>query len=167
MLVDIPLPITPKIVHDAQGNEKKAFVGHLGTHFDVMNKEFPLEYTNREGIVFDVSSVLNRDIDVQDIDLDLVKKDTFVAFHTGFIEKERYGSKVYFTEHPQLSDRLINCLLDRGISITGIDFAGVRRGKEHTPKDQYCADRGAFIIENLCNLCVLCGKNSYLSILTR
>ncbi len=34
----------------------------------------------------------------------------------------------------------------------GIDFAGVRRGKEHTPKDQYCADRGVFIIENLCNL---------------
>ena len=32
------------------------------------------------------------------------------------------------------------------------DFAGVRRGREHTPKDQYCADRGVFIMENLCNL---------------
>lgn len=87
------MPITPKMVHDAQGNEKKAFVGHLGTHFDVTNKEFPLEYTNREGIAFDVSSVLNRDIDVQDIDLDLVKKDTFVAFHTGFIEKKGMAAK--------------------------------------------------------------------------
>lgn len=27
-----------------------------------------------------------------------------------------------------------------------------KRGVEHTPKDQYCADRGVFIIENLCNL---------------
>ena len=40
----------------------------------------------------------------------------------------------------------------KNISIIGVDFAGVRRGKEHTPKYQYCADRGVFIIENLCNL---------------
>lgn len=42
--------------------------------------------------------------------------------------------------------------MDRHISIIGIDFAGVRRGKEHTSKDQYCADKGVFIIENLCHL---------------
>ena len=47
MLIDITLKITPKMVTDVQGNEKKALVGHLGTHFDVMNKEFPLEYTKR------------------------------------------------------------------------------------------------------------------------
>jgi kynurenine formamidase len=47
---------------------------------------------------------------------------------------------------------LIERLLEKHVSIIGIDFAGVRRGKEHTPKDQYCADRGVFIIENLCNL---------------
>ncbi len=76
----------------------------------------------------------------------------FVAFYTGFIEQEPYGSKAYFTEHPQLSDELINMLLEKEISIIGIDCAGVRRGKEHTPKDQYCADRGVFIVENLCNL---------------
>ena len=45
MKIDVTLKITPKMVTDAQGNEKKALVGHLGTHFDVMNKEFPLEYT--------------------------------------------------------------------------------------------------------------------------
>ena len=28
----------------------------------------------------------------------------------------------------------------------------MRRGAEHTPTDQYCADQGVFIIENLCNL---------------
>mgnify|MGYP007066589725 CR=1 FL=1 len=57
MLIDITLKITPKMVTDAQGNEKKSLVGHLGTHFDVMDKEFPLEYTERKGICFDVSSV--------------------------------------------------------------------------------------------------------------
>lgn len=152
MLIDITLRITPKMVTDAQGNEKKALVGHLGTHFDVMNKEFPLEYTKRKAIVFDVSDICDRDINIDDIDICKVEKDMFVAFCTRFIEKEGYGGKVYFKEHPQLSDRLIDALIDKGISIIGVDFAGVRRGKEHTPKDQYCADHGVFIIENLCNL---------------
>ena len=48
MLIDITLRITPKMTKDAQGNLKKALVGHLGTHFDVMNKEFPLEYVRRQ-----------------------------------------------------------------------------------------------------------------------
>ena len=75
------------MVTDAQGNEKKALVGHLGTHFDVMNKEFPLEYTRRKGIVFDVSGVKDRDIDIDDVNLDDVESKMFVAFYTGFIEK--------------------------------------------------------------------------------
>lgn len=152
MLIDITLEITPKMVTDAQGNEKKSLVGHLGTHFDVMNKEFPLEYIKRDGIVFDVSKVLERDITLDDIDISKVHENMFVAFYTGFIEKEGYGSRVYFKEHPQLSNDLIETLLDKKVSIIGVDFAGVRRGAEHTPKDQYCADRGVFIIENLCSL---------------
>ncbi|MGN0499339.1 MAG: cyclase family protein [Acutalibacteraceae bacterium] len=164
MLIDVTLKITPKMVKDAQGNEKKSLVGHLGTHFDVMNKEFPLEYTKRTALVFDVSKVTNREIDISDIDLTAVRSDMFVAFYTGFIEKEGYGGKVYFSEHPQLSNELIDALLEKKVSIIGVDFAGVRRGKEHTPKDQYCADHGVFIIENLCNLKTvvgMCIMNTY------
>ena len=36
-------------------------------------------------------------------------------------------------------------------------------GKEYTPKDQYCADRGTFIIENLCNLKTLAQQTEYLT----
>lgn len=153
MKIDITLKITPKMATDAQGNERKALVGHLGTHFDVMNKEFPLEYTERKGIIFDVSGVKGRDIDIVDIDLNKVTNDMFVCFYTGFIEEEGYGTRKYFTEHPQLSKELLNALLQKNVSMIGVDFAGVRRGKEHTPTDQYCADHGVFIIENLCNLC--------------
>ena len=148
----ITLRITPKMATDAQGNEKKALVRHLGTHFDVMNKDFPLEYTERKGLVFDVSSVKNRDIDISDIDMNLITNDMFVCFYTGFIEKEGYGTRKYFTEHPQLSNELLEALLQKKVSMIGVDFAGVRRGKEHTPMDQHCADHGVFIIENLCNL---------------
>lgn len=152
MKIDVTLKITPNMLKDAPGNENKALVGHVGTHFDVMNKEFPLDYTQRSVVVFDVSSVKNRDIDVTDIELDKVTSDMFVAFYTGFIETEAYGTQRYFKEHPQLSNELIEALLKKNISIIGVDCAGIRRGKEHTPIDQYCADRGVFVIENLCNL---------------
>ncbi|MCL2368596.1 MAG: cyclase family protein [Oscillospiraceae bacterium] len=155
MLVDLTLKITPNMVKTAQGNEQKALVGHLGTHFDVMDKEFPLAYTERKGLVFDVSGVTGRDIGAGDIDLSQVEAEMFVAFYTGFLAAEGYGGKRYFTEHPELSDALIDELLARQVSIIGIDFAGVRRGAEHTPKDQYCAEGGVFIIENLCNLDVI------------
>ena len=67
-------------------------------------------------------------------------------------EAKGYGTKAYFGTHPCLSKELIDALLSKKISIIGVDFAGVRNGKEHTPTDQYCADRGVFIVENLCNL---------------
>ncbi len=160
MIVDITFKITQNIFTDIGCNEDKVLPGHLGTHFDVMDKEFPLQYTERKAVVFDVSAVCERDIGIKDIDLTQVKNDMFVAFSTGFIEKEKYGSKKYFKEHPQLSNDLIEKLLERKISIIGIDFAGVRRGPEHQIKDQHCADRNVFIVENLCNLKSLLGNES-------
>jgi len=152
MFVDLSIPVTASLRDKALTNERMAAFGHLGTHFDVMNKQFPLQNLERPGLVFDVSGITNPDIDLEDIDLLLVQKDMFVAFYTGFIEQVGYGTETYFTGHPQLSNRLIDSLLDLHIAIIGIYFAGVRRGSEHTPKDQYCADRGVFIVENLCNL---------------
>ena len=157
MLTDLTIKITQEMLSDAQKLENKALAGHLGTHFDVMDKEFPLEYTERKAIVFDVSGTDGCDIDISDVDLERVEKDMFVAFYTGYIEKVGYGEKGYFSEHPQLSEELIEALLDKGVSVIGLDFAGIRRGKEHIPTDQHCADRNVFVIENLCNLKAVLG----------
>lgn len=156
MLIDITLKLTPKMITDPQGNP--ALAGHWGTHFDVMDKVFPLDYTQRDGLVFDVSGITGRDIEASDIDLSAVKQNMFIAFYTGFIDKISYGEPGYFTQHPQLSNELIRALVEKGISIIGIDFAGVRRGKEHVPVDQQCADKGVFVIENLCDLDVVLEK---------
>ena len=152
MTVDITLPVTPEMLGTAWENTAKSLVGHLGTHFDVMDKEFPLSYTRRKGVVFDVSSVRGRDIELSDIDLDLVEEAMFVAFHTDFLAEAKYGTPTYFKEHPQLSHTLIHALLEKKISIIGVDCAGIRRGKEHVPADQRCADQGVFVIENLYDL---------------
>jgi kynurenine formamidase len=141
MLIDITLKITPRMADNAQGNEKKALLGHLGTHFDVMNKEFPLDYFERPGIVFDVSRAGRGEISAGDIDLARVQPGMFVAFRSGFIEEVGYGNADYFSAHPQLSQELIHSLLQKRIAIIGVDFAGIRRGKEHTPADQACADQ--------------------------
>jgi len=117
MLIDITLKITPEMRTDANGNQRKELIGHLGTHFDVMDKDFPLEYTKRKGIVFDVSDIDGRDIELADIDIKKVAKDMFVAFYSGFIEKEPYGTKKYFGEHPQLSHELIDTLVEKGVSV--------------------------------------------------
>ena len=152
MLMDITLPVTPEMLGTAWNNTAKSLVGHLGTHFDVMDKEFPLEYTQRKAVVFDVSAVKNRDITASDIDLSLVEADMFVAFYTGYITQVPYGTPEYFKAHPQFSQELISQLLDKGISIIGLDCAGIRRTPEHVPADQRCADRGVFVIENLYDL---------------
>jgi kynurenine formamidase len=34
----------------------------------------------------------------------------------------------------------------------GIDAAGIRRAGEHAQTDQYCADHGVFVVENMANL---------------
>lgn len=152
MLIDITLPVTPEMVKNAPENGNRSLLGHLGTHFDVMEQEFPLEYTRRPGIAFDVSGIRERDIDLGDIALDTVTAGSFVAFYTGYIAEVGYGNRTYFGEHPQLSHRLIEALVERGVSIIGLDCAGIRRGSEHVPKDRYCAEKGTFVIENLCCL---------------
>ena len=152
MKADITLKITPKMAADAQGNERVALAGHLGTHFDVMNQEFPLEYTERPGVIFDVRNIFGRDIVPEDIDVSKIKKGAFTAFCTGYSSREPYGSHAYFSGHPQLSLDLIRLLVEKEVSIIGVDCAGVRRGKEHTPTDQYCADHGVFVVENLWGL---------------
>lgn len=152
MLIDITLRVTPEMRASAPEKDDRTLVGHLGTHFDVMNKEFPLEYTRRDGVVFDVSKIRDRDIGLNDIDIAKVLKGQFVIFYTARIEEESYGTKSYFADHPQLSYELIDTLLAKEVSMIGIDCSGIRRGKDHTPVDQRCADSGVFVVENLCNL---------------
>ena len=152
MLIDITLQVTQDMLGTAWENTAKSLVGHLGTHFDVMDREFPLDYTKRKGVFFDVSHVRGRDIEPADIDLERVAEDMFVGFYTAFLKEEKYGTPRYFKEHPQLSKELIEVLLHKGVSIIGVDCAGIRRAPEHVPIDQRCADRNVFVVENLCGL---------------
>ena len=161
MLIDLSIEVTPKLREQALNNEKKTVGGHIGTLFDIMDKEFPLEFVKRKGIVFDVSNIKGKQIKFDDIDLDKIKENMFVGFYTGFLKEVGYGTKQYFYKHPQLTKDLIDKLLAKNISIIGIDFAGIRRRDEHTAIDQYCSDHGVFIVENLCNFDQILKDNKF------
>ena len=139
---------------------RKIWSGHVGTHFDAMGMDFPEDYMEQKGVVFDVSGIEGREITTDDIDLRMIEGRGFVALYSGFIDEAGYGTERYFHEHPVLSRNLIEALLAAGARIIAIDFAGVRRGAEHHPADMYCAERGTFVVENLCNLDKVLGGKS-------
>lgn len=129
--------------------------GHIGTHFDVMDKEFQLENTERTGKIFDVSHIQGRAVEVSDIDTSKIAENDFIIFYTGCLKKSKYGTLAYFTNHPELSNTLITYLVNKKVSLLGIDAPGIRKAAEHPEADMYCANNGIFVIENLNNLDVL------------
>ena len=158
MKIDLSVAVTKDILDtmsnlDGAGQiPPVAKFGHMGTHFDVMNKEFHLDNTERNGKIFDVSHIRNRDIEVTDMDVDTIKANDFVLFHTGYLKEKKYSTAAYFAGHPELSDALITYLVHKKVSMIGIDAAGIRKAAEHPKADMYCADHGIFVVENLDNL---------------
>lgn len=125
---------------------------HIGTHIDCYNLshiELPEE--------IDVTVIDVRDLDVIDIDIlnnISIKKDSFVIFRTGYLEKYGYASDEYFNseEPPYLTNELIDKLLECNIKLIGIDLSGIQHGKAHVAIDKYVENKGAYVIENICNL---------------
>ncbi len=50
MLIDLSIKVSKLVRQAAADQEKMVSFGHLGTHFDVMNKEFPLSFTEERGL---------------------------------------------------------------------------------------------------------------------
>ena len=62
----------------------------------MINKEFPQEFNQLAGLVFNVSGISGRDINIQDIDPELVEPGMFVALNTNFIVEYNMGQKNIF-----------------------------------------------------------------------
>lgn len=154
--IDLTLQVkkTNRVYKQAEVQTKKNIVmGHVGTHFDVYGDiQVPLEYMNTRGILFDVSHITDREIVLDDIDLDYVKPGDFVMIRTGSIERHPYGSGLYFSNSTQFSWEVIQALAMERIRFLGIDAPDLRKGKEHIEADKLCLRYGTFVLENLTNL---------------
>lgn len=155
MKIDLTVSVSKKMWNRVFENEEMSAIGHVGTHFDVKNKKFSLDNIIRKGKIFNVVGIIDRDIGIDDISMECIEENDFIIFYTGYLKKVGYGTKAYFKKHPQISIELIKLLIEKKVSLIGIDAAGMRRGAEHPKIDQYCADNNVFVIENLDNLDVL------------
>lgn len=94
MKIDLSVTVTEEILNlmvnmTAAGQiPPVAKFGHIGTHFDAMDKKFSLENTERNGKLFDVSHVKGRDIEAGDIHIDEITEHDFIMFYTGYLKEK-------------------------------------------------------------------------------
>ncbi|MFR1324261.1 MAG: cyclase family protein [Ezakiella massiliensis] len=88
----------------------------------------PLNYFKSKGTIFDVRDIA--EVYPLHIKIDRISENGFVIFQTGQIEKYSYVDRMYFDNHPQLSQDLIHLLCERKIRFIGVDCAGIRQHTE-------------------------------------
>jgi|SRR6185437_79846 len=168
MLIDLTLAISVTQISGGEEYVRKIVdAGHAGTHFDVMDKVFPLEYFRTNGKVVDISHIRGREVEIDDISgVKLDPGDTLI-FYSGWIDELGYDtSHAYAYKSAELSDALVEHVVARGVRLIGVDAAGVQKPKKHAAVDQYCADRGVFVLENLNNVKTLLEINRPFTVYT-
>lgn len=169
MFIDLTLPIDDQIpvfpgdplprikqfsTIDTKGwNEKQlTFTSHFSTHIDAPKhmidsgktlSDYPIESFIGEAIIFDVRHQSKIDIDVSN-----VKPNDFVFFFTGY-SKHIY-EKDYFENNPVISERTIQKLIEKKISILCIDSFTPDNNPYYLHKLLF--SHNIRIVENLTNL---------------
>jgi kynurenine formamidase len=134
-----------------------AKLGHMGTHIDLVDTPgLPLERMIAKTCLVDAPYTDSAEIDLPDLTpvAEQITPGDNVIFRTGWLAAH-YPDKSYFKGHPQLSDQLIDFLLEKKVNMIGVDFPGIKAGSQHRQIDQYCLDRGVYILENLNNLALI------------
>ena len=168
MLIDLTLPLSVAEISGGEDYVRKIVdAGHAGTHFDVMDKDFPLDSFRTNGKVVDISHIRDREVEIADIDgVDIGDGDTLI-FYSGWVDEIGYDTRHdYVYKSAELSDALVEHVVAKGVKLIGVDAAGVQKPKKHAAVDQYCADRGVFIIENLNNVKTLLGLDKPFTVYT-
>lgn len=162
MLVDLSLEIDQsKIPNDSPFRA----LGHVGTHFDVMDAAFPLESFRTKAQLVDISHVRDREVEVADLP-ETIEAGGMLILHTGYMDEIGYHGKGYNQRSAELSDAAVERITDAQVKLIGVDAAGVQKPKKHVAVDHYCAERGIFIIENLNNVAKLLETGGDITIFT-
>ena len=122
--------------------------GHIGTHFDVMDKAWPFKSFRTNGKLFDVSHIQDREVEDTDLQGQTIEEGDTVILHTGLMKRMGYNAE-YAMESANLSDAAIDYLIAKRISIIGVDANGAQKPAKHMWVDQRCSDNDVFIVENL------------------
>jgi len=167
MLIDLTLDIRSNRVKAAQQIQQSAaeaelpttvarpehqMEGHVGTHFDVMDKEFPISSFKTSGKLVDISAIRGREVEVSDLVSSGIEAGDTVIFHTGYMDEFGYENRMYWKRSAELSDAAVSYLISKTIRLIAVDAAGAQKPTKHQKVDKLCADNGIFIVENLDNV---------------
>ena len=169
MFIDLTLPIDNQIpvfpgnplpnikqfstIETKGWNEKQlTFTSHFSTHIDAPKhmiesgktlSDYPIESFIGEAIVFDA-----RNQSTIDVDVSKVKPGDFVFFFTGY--SDHIYEKDYFEKNPVISESIIRKLIEKEISILGID--SFTPDNQPYPLHKLLFSHNIRIVENLANL---------------
>lgn len=169
MFIDLTLPIDERIpvfpgdpkpeikqistIREKGWNEKQLTISsHFSTHIDAPNhmiangktlSDYPIASFIAEAVVFDV-----RGQSIIDVNVDIVKPRDFVFFWTNHIH-HIYDS-TYFENNPVLSEKTVLKLIEKEISILGIDSFTPDNEPFECHKELFSHD--IRIVENLVHL---------------
>lgn len=127
----------------------------LMTHIDLyyQGKEMPLGSLVSQCVLLDGSNEKSGAISVESVGgIDDVLSNYSVIIRTGW---EKYRGTPLYDQCPEVEQRLVEALVDRGVCLILIDSPGVRggaRGEEHNKTDKYLSDNNAFAVENIVNV---------------
>lgn len=146
---------------------------HLGTHIDAPSHfiaggknigDFPAQHFIREGVVWKVEAQPCSPIRLEDlpqVDIQDVQRGDAVFLYTGWGEKTQQPE---YYDHPFLDEEVAHWLVDKGVSIVGIDFLTpdkppqLREKGFRSPIHRILLGSEVLIIENLTALSSLAGR---------
>ncbi len=140
-------------------------VMHVGTHMDAplhmiaggkYMDEFPVEKFVGTGVLLDVYK--RPIIDVDALEGHTISEGSMVLLYTGM--SEQYGTDLYNSQYPRITDAFAQKLVDLRVSVLGMDM--INPDKEETyPIHKILLSQEILIIENLTNLSSLKGVASF------
>jgi len=158
----ISLAEVANIKKDGYTNHRLSSGMHVGTHIDAplhfipdgkCISDFSLDHFYGPAVLIDV---INKDvIDIDVLDGIEISKGDIVLFYTG--HDKYYGKPEYFVDHPVLTEKLAQKLIDIGIKMIGVDMPSP--DKYPFSLHKIFLGQNILIIENLTNMELLVGKS--------
>ena len=171
MLIDVTMPIragtvfrlgtppveiaTRKFHHELEGEFETTILSlpvHTATHVDLVFRERRIvpERMIGKGKLVDVTGVGGNQIQLSDIEHQVgFQTGDFVFFRTNW---SLLAGTDRYSEHPELSLEVVECLASRKVNAVGIDALGLGRDRRHAEYDRLLAENDVLVIENLANL---------------
>ncbi|WP_299229058.1 hypothetical protein [uncultured Bacteroides sp.] len=147
---------------DAQA-DKVGARGHVSTHLDCYTKVPEKSEYNIKAMVLDCQYGMPQLEDVKSL---TTLEDMALLLHTANLEKNEYGTDMYFATETFLSEKVLYSILEKKPLFIIIDSHGIaEKGKKYIDFDKICEANGCHVIENADFSCLGEEKNIQLKIL--